>query len=100
MAVSSTLKAGISLSLSGQFQVQGRQALAGLQAWAEDVNESGGVKVGYSGIGRPISVIYYDDASKTDQACQATERLITQDRVDLLFGPYSGVLAFPSMGEG
>jgi branched-chain amino acid transport system substrate-binding protein len=93
MLGSDTLKVGIPVSLSGQFQMQGRQALAGLQAWAEDVNESGGVNVGHSDAGRPVSVIYYDDASKTAQARQATERLITSDRVDLLFGPYSGVLA-------
>ena len=31
------LKIGMAVSLSGQFQVQGRQALAGLQAWANDV---------------------------------------------------------------
>jgi branched-chain amino acid transport system substrate-binding protein len=73
--------------------VQGGQALAGLQAWAEDVNRSGGVKVGHCDVGRPVSVIYYDDASKTAQASHTTERLITSDRVDLLFGPYSGVLA-------
>ena len=53
----------------------------------------GGVKVGHSDAGRPVSVIYYDDASKTDQAGHTTERLITSDHVDLLFGPYSGVLA-------
>ncbi len=93
MLGSNTLKVGIPVSLSGQFQVQGGQALAGLQAWAEDVNRSGGVKVGHSDAGRPVSVIYYDDASKTAQAGQTTERLITSDRVDLLFGPYSGVLA-------
>jgi len=97
MIGSNTLKVGIPVSLSGQFQVQGRQALAGLQAWAEDVNESGGVKVGSSDVGRPVSVIYYDDASETAQACQATERLITSDCVDLLFGPYSGVLALAAV---
>jgi branched-chain amino acid transport system substrate-binding protein len=96
MAGSDTLKAGIPVSLSGQFQVQGRQALAGLQAWAEDANRAGGVKVGHSDAGRLISIVYYDDASKTAQARQATERLITSDRVDLLFGPYSGVLALAS----
>lgn len=96
MAGSDTLKAGIPVSLSGQFQVQGRQALAGLQAWAEDANRAGGVKVGHSDAGRLISIVYYDDASKTAQARQATERLIASDRVDLLFGPYSGVLALAS----
>lgn len=96
MAVSNTLKIGIPVSLSGQFRVQGRQGLAGLQAWAGDVNQAGGFKIGHSDAGRPVSVVYYDDASKTDQARQATERLITNDRVDLLFGPYSGVLAMAS----
>jgi len=93
MLGSDALKVGIPVSLSGQFQVQGRQALAGLQAWAEDINQAGGFKVGHPDAGRPVSVIYYDDASKTALARQATERLITSDRVDLLFGPYSGVLA-------
>jgi branched-chain amino acid transport system substrate-binding protein len=92
MLDSAAFKAGIPVSLSGQFQVQGRQALVGLQAWAEDVNRAGGFKVGHSDAGRPVSVIYYDDASKTALARQATERLITSDHVDLLFGPYSGVL--------
>ena len=41
----------------------------------------------------PVSVIYYDDASQADQARRITGRLITQDRVDLLFGPYSSVLS-------
>ena len=41
----------------------------------------------------PVSVVYYDDASESDPARQATVRLITRDRVDLLFGPYSSVLS-------
>ena len=97
MLGSNTIKVGIPVSLSGQFQVQGMQALAGLQAWAEDTNRAGGVKVGHSDAGRLISIVYYDDASKTAQARQTTERLVTSDRVDLLFGPYSGVLALASV---
>ena len=97
MLGSNTIKVGIPVSLSGQFQVQGMQALAGLQAWAEDTNRAGGVKVGHSDAGRLISIVYYDDASKRAQVRQTTERLITSDRVDLLFGPYSGVLALASV---
>ena len=67
--------------------------MAGLQAWADDVNRSGGIVVGCRGAGAQISVIHHDDASKPDQAKQITDRLITQDRVDLLFGPYSSVLS-------
>ena len=41
-------------SLSGQFQAQGRKALAGLQAWARDANaETPG----------SFRVVYHDDAS-------------------------------------
>ncbi len=87
------LKVGISASLTGQFQVQGRQALAGLQAWAGDVNQSGGIAVGQTVPKAHVSVIHRDDSSKPDRARQVTERLISQDKVDLLFGPYSGVLA-------
>ena len=93
MAAFGSLKVGIPVSLSGQFRVQGEQALTGLQAWADDVNRAGGISVGGLGPSYPVSVVHYDDASKVALARQATETLISVDRVDLLFGPYSGVLA-------
>jgi len=86
------LKAGIPVSLSGQFQVQGRQALAGLQAWARDVNGSGGVWVRELRERLKVTVHHYDDGSRSDLARRATQRLISEDWVDLLFGPYSSVL--------
>ncbi len=86
------LKAGIPVSLSGQFQVQGRQALAGLQAWARDVNGTGGVWVRELGERLMLAVRHYDDGSRSDLVRRATQRLISEDRVDLLFGPYSSVL--------
>ena len=93
MAPPLRLKVGIPVSLSGQFQVQGRQALVGLQAWADDVNRSGGIVLGCRGARAEVSVIYHDDCSSLEKATQSTDRLITQDRVDLLFGPYSSVLS-------
>ncbi len=90
MTTGSEIKAGISASITGQFATQGHQALAGLTAWAELVNAQGGLDVG--GQSRPINVIHYDDGSLADAAQQNTERLITQDGVDLLFGPYSAGL--------
>ena len=93
MPASPLLKVGISASLSGQFQVQGRQALAGLQAWAADVNQAGGVSLGNTGPMVQVSVIHHDDSSRPARAKLATQRLISHDKVDLIFGPYSGVLA-------
>jgi len=91
-SVPNLLKVGISVSLSGQFRVQGKQALTGLQAWAADVNVLGGVTVPDRAAAIPVSVVHHDDASRSDGARIATERLITQDKVDLLLGPYSSVL--------
>ena len=87
------IKAGIPVSLTGQFQLQGKQALAGIRAWAGDVNESGGIALGDGSTRMGLELVYYDDASQPQQVRQATERLIDHDRVDLLFGPYSGVLS-------
>ena len=86
------LKVGIPVSLSGQFQVQGRQALAGLQAWARDVNGHGGVWVREMGSQLLVTVLHYDDGGRNDLARQTTQRLISEDGVDLLFGPYSSAL--------
>ena len=74
---------GMPASLSGQFQAQGRQALFGLQAWARDANAE-----------TPDSfrVIHYDDASDRSTVQEITRRLIVDDQVDILFGPYSSVL--------
>ena len=67
--------------------------MAGLQAWAVDVNQAGGIALGNTGARAQVSVIHHDDSSKPDLAKQTTRQLISQDKVDLLFGPYSGVLA-------
>ena len=74
---------GMPASLTGQFQVQGRQALAGLQAWAKDANSKSP---------NSFQVVYYDDASDRSAVCEVTRRLIVEDHVDILIGPYSSVL--------
>lgn len=84
------IKAGISASITGQFATQGRQALAGLTAWTEYVNAQGGLPL--DGQSRSLTLVHYDDGSMAEGAQQNTERLITQDGVDLLFGPYSAGL--------
>ncbi len=86
-----SIKAGIAVSLTGQFRTQGRQALAGLQAWVDDANRAGGLAVARRRY--QVDLIHYDDASLSDRASAATGALIQDDRVDLLFGPYSSGLA-------
>ena len=83
---------GMSASLTGQFSGQGIQALAGAKAWVRDCNSVGGVYVASAGRKLPIRLVHYDDQSVAGLAGALTERLISEDRVDLLLGPYSSVL--------
>ena len=96
MPLSGHIKAGIPVSLSGQFQTQGKQALAGLHSWAEDVNGAGGVRLGTGPGGfparYPVQVCFQDDCSRVEGVRRATDHLLTVEHVDLLFGPYSSVL--------
>lgn len=85
-------------SLTGQFCVQGKQALAGLQAWAVGVNRSGGLIVDRPDTHWPVAIVYHDDQSQPERARNLTSRLIQQDAVDLLFGPYSSVLSLAAAG--
>ena len=78
-----TLVVGMPVSLSGQFRAQGRQALAGLQAWARDANSESSDS---------FDVLHYDDAGDPSTVRAVTRRLIADDRVDILIGPYSSVL--------
>ena len=84
-------KVGIPVSLTGQFRVQGQQTFAGISAWADDVNRNGGLAIG-NGPLRPVRLVWHDDASSRRTVRTATRRLIVEDGVDLLIGPYSSVL--------
>lgn len=93
MPPSSSLIVGIPVSLSGQFQVQGAQALAGVQAWADDVNRLGGISLQHRGPRCSVAVVHHDDCSEPGQVRRVARQLITRDRVDVLLGPYSSVLS-------
>jgi len=67
---------GLSVSLSGRLARQGQQALDGIRLWAHP----------------PVRLIYYDDQSRASIAQRNTVRLLEEDRVDVLFGPYGSHL--------
>ena len=84
--------AGASLSLTGRFALQGLQVQRGLSLWETWVNETGGLPVGSGGSRSRVSLRIYDDRSRIADAQANVLRLLTKDRLDLLFGPYSSVL--------
>lgn len=86
----STIKIGISLSLSGDFSDPGGFAKQGYVLWEKTVNAKGGI------LGRKVQLIIRDDASSPTQAATNYQNFITKDKVDLVFGPFSTLLTAPS----
>jgi len=82
---------GLSISLTGRFSAQGRQALDGLRLWQSYVNSRGGITFGQAPP-RPVQLVFYDDQSRAGLARQNALRLLRQDHIDALFGPYSSGL--------
>lgn len=89
----SPIKVGMTASLSGRYALQGAQALAGVRAWVSDINRLGGVTVDEDGQISEIEAVYYDDESQNSKCTELTKRLIVDDRVDILMGPYSSGLS-------
>ncbi len=78
-------------TLSGSYAKAGEQAVGGVKAVVEWVNKvHGGVDVGGSRV--PLEYKNYDCESKKESVTSLIERLVTKDKVDVLFAPYSSGL--------
>lgn len=88
---SDRLTVGLPVSQSGQFSLQGEQVLAGIQRWIRWVNRRGGVTLD-TGQQLPVELCQYDDESRPAAAERLSRRLIQEDEVDILLGPYSSRL--------
>lgn len=77
------IRVGMTVSLSGEYAVPGKVELEGVQLWVHDINQRGAL------LGDRVELVYYDDKSDPATSARLYERLITQDKVDLLLGPYS-----------
>jgi len=77
--------------LSGKYAKAGEQAIGGVKACIDWVNNVyGGVKVAGKKI--PLEYKYYDCESKKEGVTSLLERLITVDRVNVVFSAYSSGL--------
>jgi branched-chain amino acid transport system substrate-binding protein len=77
------IKVGLSISETGPSAATGEYQLKGYQLFVSQLNKRGGW------LGRPVQLVVYDDQSNPGTAVLLYEKLITQDHVDLLVGPYS-----------
>jgi branched-chain amino acid transport system substrate-binding protein len=74
---------GSTLSLSGAFAATGAIHKIAGEAFVARLNAAGGL------LGRPVQWVVRDDESDQAKVSTLYEQLITQDRVDLIMGPYA-----------
>ena len=79
-ATGEPIKVGAVVSLSGTYAGLGQPEKNVLEMEVERINDAGGVN------GRPIEVIYEDDATDEAKAVAATSKLIEQDGVVAIIG--------------
>ena len=81
------IKIGYAVSKTGPNAAgAGITTIPNYQLWIHDLNAAGGLKVGDTIV--PIEVIEYDDQSNTEELVRAVERLVNQDKVDILLSPW------------
>ena len=92
------IKIGCAVSLTGAMAPEGIMVQKGVQLWEDYVNSHGGINVG--GQQYKVQVIYYDDQSDAATGARLTQKLITQDKVNFLFGPFSSGITFATTAIG
>ncbi|HVO50642.1 MAG TPA: amino acid ABC transporter substrate-binding protein [Thermoanaerobaculia bacterium] len=81
-----TIVFGAAVSLTGKTAKEGEYTRDGYNFLVDKLNETGGITVG--GKKYKVSVKYYDDESKSERTAQLIEKLINEDKVSFILGPY------------
>jgi branched-chain amino acid transport system substrate-binding protein len=78
-----TIKIGFSVSETGTLAAPSVFDRQGYELAAEEINAHGGV------LGKKVELVHYDDQSTPATALALYQKLISDDKVDLVLGPYS-----------
>jgi branched-chain amino acid transport system substrate-binding protein len=81
-----TIVFGAAISITGKTAKEGGYTRDGYQVAIDKINEMGGIKVG--GKTYKVELKYYDDETKPERTAQLIEKLINEDKVHLILGPY------------
>ncbi len=81
-----TIVFGAAVSMTGKTAKEGEYTRNGYQMYIDKINELGGIKVG--GKAYQVALRYYDDESKSERTAQLIEKLVNEDKVNFLLGPY------------
>src|SRR3712207_6726237 len=82
-----TIKFGAAMSVTGGLAAEAKTSKNGYDFIAAEINKKGGIPVGKKRY--RVQIVYYDDASNANTSVQLYEKLINEDKVNFLLGPYS-----------
>ncbi len=85
----SPIRIAAPVAQTGVSATTSQDQLRGYQLGVKHLNEKGGV------LGLKLELLVYDDASDPATAVRLHEKLITQDKVDLVLGPYVSAITDP-----
>ncbi len=92
-AAPKVIKFGCAISFTGEQSRTGKLYRDSYDLTVEAINKSGGIKVGNDSY--EAKIIYYDDRSDPTQSSRLVEKLISEDKVNFLLGPYSSEITIP-----
>ena len=81
------IKIGASMSVTGTYAKPGTYQKQGYDVCIDELNAKGGI------LGRKVELVIYDDQSNPATAVRLYEKLITEDKVDAVMGPYSSAVS-------
>jgi branched-chain amino acid transport system substrate-binding protein len=87
------IKLGCAISFTGGESRTGKLYRDSYDMAVEQINKNGGVKAG--GETYQLKIVYYDDKSDPTESSKLVEKLIAEDKVDFLLGPYSSGITIP-----
>ena len=85
-AAGDVIQLGSAISITGKYSQEGKNASDGYNFALKALNDAGGVKIG--GKSYKLEVKYYDDESTPARTAQLLERIINQDGIKFVLGPY------------
>jgi branched-chain amino acid transport system substrate-binding protein len=80
------IRIGASLSQTGTYAKLGNYQREGYQLCIKELNAKGGL------LGRKVELVVYDDQSTPATGVRLYEKLISEDKVDAVMGPYSSAI--------
>jgi branched-chain amino acid transport system substrate-binding protein len=86
-AAQTPIKIGASMSVTGTYAKPGTYQKEGYDVCIDELNAKGGL------LGRKVELVIYDDQSQPATAVKLYEKLITEDKVDAVMGPYSSAVS-------